>query len=443
MRKSVGYHQKLLAYVFLSMFLLFMMPTSVFADVFVNILAVNGTDEAKEKDVKQYLPKELTAEDILESPGLKVDYDVNEGAYFVYGKIALGPKESKKIQIRVRDIWLVAKDEIEDIREQVDIGLNRIKETEYYDTGLIKKDTLLDRLDFIVKQEEQYADNVNKRIDHHRIYEKEMQEIRSNSLSVKYWRSKPPAAGEADVISFIIEMENSKKDETISTEDQKHYLPPEVKPENIVDLQGFEVKYDAIEGKSYLTKKEVLKPGQTKRYTIGIVDVWNVAPSEIDYLKSRTEKAFKLLEKTTFFDSAQYLVENISKNLKRVEETQQVSRQIKEHIGTYRVNLGRYESAERDVEALEDLLEAAREELERSQLKKVLQKIKSIKGIAEIAKSIFKKPENNTAWKIIAGIVIFVGVLSFIHFVLWGQRSKDVPIKREEEEQEKEEEQKV
>jgi len=50
--------QKVVAFSFV--FLLFIgFVFSVSADVYVNILAVNGTDEAKDREIRQLLPKEL------------------------------------------------------------------------------------------------------------------------------------------------------------------------------------------------------------------------------------------------------------------------------------------------------------------------------------------------------------------------------------------------
>src|SRR5437879_658475 len=91
-----------------------------FADLYMSIFAVNGTDAPKEKEIKQFLPKELKAEDILDSEDLKVDYDVNEGAYYVHGKISLGPKESRTLKIRIRDVWRFNEENIADIKKQID-----------------------------------------------------------------------------------------------------------------------------------------------------------------------------------------------------------------------------------------------------------------------------------------------------------------------------------
>lgn len=396
------------------------------ADIIVNIFAVNGTEETQEKDINFQLPSELKAEDILDTQGLDLEYNVNEGAYFVKGKIELGPKESKTIKIRAKDIWKVDEGQVDEIKKQIETSLKNLEDSEYYNTGKIKKDSLNQRLDFILQQQERFSDNVERRMDQFRTYADELNDIRNNSVSVKYWRSKPPAPQEAGTVKFTFGLENVTN-ETVNTKNKKHYLPSEVKPEHIVELQGFEVRYDALQGKSYLSKEEELKPGESKRYSIDIVDVWNIDQQKIDNLKDRTRKAYKLLENTKYVENANFLVANIKKNLEGIEKSQEQEKEIREHISAFRFNEDRFDSAKKDVKTLEEILDAVREELERSPLRNVLQRIKSLKSLADIAEAIIgKKPSKKDAWKWITGIIIFVGVVAIIHFAFWGARSKGI-----------------
>ncbi len=395
-----------------------------FADLYINILAVNGSDRNKEKDIKYTLPKDLTAEDILDTAGLTLDYDVNQAAYVISGKVNLNAKETKTFKVRIRDIWRVEEKQVEDIKKQIDENLKRIQNTEYFDVGKIRKESLLQRLNFIAAEQEKFADNVETRIDRYRTYADELSKIRNDAVSISYWRTKAPEIKDSSIFKFVIEVVNAS--EKPKTSEEKHYLPAEVKPEHIVDLQGFDIHYDPNKSQSYLSKNVELLPNERKRFEIGIFDIWNVNQTEIENLKSRTSKAHKLLENSEYIDSANYLVANIKENLDKIEASQNVERNIYEHISAFRVNQKRFESAETDVKALEDLLEALRENLERSQLKNVLKKVTSLKSVADIAEAIFgTKPSANTAWKIIAGIMIFVGGYTFMHFIVWGRRSKD------------------
>ncbi len=82
-------------------FLYLGMHSVVFADVYINVVAVNGTSANKTSSIKFDLPGELTAEDILDTNGLQLDYDVDDANYFVYGDVTLNPKESKTFRIHL------------------------------------------------------------------------------------------------------------------------------------------------------------------------------------------------------------------------------------------------------------------------------------------------------------------------------------------------------
>ena len=379
--KKLKYFFRVVIVIFAFMFVA--VPCS-FSDVYINILAVNGTDEKKEKDVKEYLPSELRSEDILDTGELSATYDATKGAYYVHGKISLDAKETKTIKVLVRDIWEFKPEDVAGIKEQIDASIVRLNGTEYYDYALIKKENLLKRLDFVV-DEQNRTEDVGTRIDRFRVYSSEMERIRANSLSVKYWRAKLPDARDTNILKYNIEVENPF-DGPITTEDRKYYLPTEVMPEHLVNLQDFQVRYDIEKGQSFLSKSEELKPKEIKKYEIGIIDVWNIEHSEIENLKLRAANVYKLLEPTEYLNSANYLMASIKKNLDGVETSQSQEKDIKEYISSYRSNLVAFDKAKNDVEALESLLEAVRENLERSKVKNVLKRVRSFKNVAEIAK---------------------------------------------------------
>lgn len=118
---------------------IFLLAGYVFAQVTVNILAVNATDQPREKDISYVLPADIGVNDILDSNGLEVDYSVDDSAYYVHGKVVLDPKETKTLKIRMRDVWLIDETEIGKIEEQIDKNLDRLKNTEHYESGIKKK----------------------------------------------------------------------------------------------------------------------------------------------------------------------------------------------------------------------------------------------------------------------------------------------------------------
>ncbi len=262
----------------------------VFAQVTVNILAVNGTDKPREKNVEYLLPSDISAADVLDAAGLKVDYKIESGAYYVHGSVQLGPKESKTFKIRLRDVWRIDEKQIEKVKEQIEKSANLLKGTEYEQEAGPKKEALLNRINYILDQQQQFADNATKRIERFKVYEAELSKIRSDSVSINYWRSLPPEEKDRNIIRLVVETD-SPSDNAKTTYLHKHYLPSEVKPEHVVYPQGFDVGYDDARQQLFLSKEEEFQPGEKKKYNIDILDVWTVPQTDIENLKNRTRYA--------------------------------------------------------------------------------------------------------------------------------------------------------
>jgi hypothetical protein len=393
------------------------------ADIIINVLAINGAGEKRETPIRFVLPPDLKAEDIADTDGLTLQYDVNEGAYVAQGSVSLDPKATKAFRIKVRDVWRVTPQDVEAIKKQVDEAydkLGRVGDQEKTDR---LRRQLLDRLDFLVAQQTANTDTVEKRIDAYRIYEDRLNDIKRDALSVDYWRSNPDEAMAAKLVRMVIEVENPATQPAQKIE-EKQYLPVEVKPEYILNREDFDVKFDEEKQKPYLYKEEELAPGQKKRYEITIKDVWYVRQTEINYLKQRAKYALDFLKESRFEKTAQYLFDRAGEKLSSIEASQEIQREIYEHISAFRLNMRVFEGARKDVEDLEKLVAIYREELEKTKVKNVLQKVRSLKGVAEISDSIFKKkPKMNTTWQMIGWILLFVGIYTVIHFAIWSIRS--------------------
>lgn len=407
--------------------------TPVAADVIINILAVNGTDATKEKQIRELLPREIRQEDILDTAGLDTAYDVEMEAYRVVGTVNLDPKESRTFRIRLRDVWRIDPAAINQIREQIDHSFEQVEGTEYFDSAKIKKESLEKRLDYILSEQSRNADNAGQRIGRYRTYEKELSQIRNNAVSIKYWRSKPPGPDEADVFRLLLQAENPSLVKAV-TKEQKHYLPKEVKPEHVVETAGFEIRYDPLRGQSYLWREETLEPGETKRYEVGIIDIWRIRQQKIDNLRERSGETYRFLENTQYKDNADFLMASIKRNLESVEKSQAITKSIDRHILDYRANQEYYVQAEHDVAALEDLLEVVREKLVRSRMENVLDRVKSLNSVKDVSNYL----TDSYSWLLKDGLAILwvVGFAIFaliIAFIVSLTKSKDVKIEDTEE----------
>ncbi|MDE2028787.1 MAG: hypothetical protein KGJ11_09640, partial [Candidatus Omnitrophica bacterium] len=112
-----------------------------------------------------------------------------------------------------------------------------------------------------------------------------------------------------------------------------------------------------------------------------------------------------------------------------IEDSQGVTRPILEHISAYRTNKTTYNSARTDVETLEKLVSVFREDLEKSKVENILQKIQGLRGVADVSKVMFnKKFESATAWSFIGWILLAVGLVTVLSLGVAMLRAKDKKI---------------
>lgn len=418
---------------FLLFFGIFLLcPCTAGAQLTLNLVAVNASDQPKVVNVRQFLPRELSREDIIDVGSLKLDYDVDQGAYYVYGNMEFQPKESRTFKVAVKDVWMIDQEEIDILKKQLDDNLTLMKGKENYDIAVQAKEKLSAQLDYILAQQTNYSQNIERRIEEYRAYTSTLDDIRVKAFSLDFFQHEAKGAleevEETKTIKLVLEIKNPS-DKLEKTFQQKHYLPKEILTEHIVDAQGFEVRYDEEKRRSYLSKEEKFKPGEVKKYEIVIKDVWHLSAGRLEGLKARVDIALKEIQGTLYEDSGHYLVNRVNANIDQILNSQTEGQAIQEYIGAYRVNRKRYDSAEKDVQKLEQMLSIVRakklEELEKGKVKNILQKLKALSGLANLSEAVFKKGISVTnTWRYIFATIIFLVIFTAWHFIVWMQRSK-------------------
>jgi len=410
---------------------LFLAVQPVQADLTINLVAVNATENPKKVPVKYNLPEELEPDDVVDTGPLKLDYDVNKGTYTVSGEFEFQPKESKTYKVVVKDVWKIDPDEIELLKTQLIENLTLLEGADYYDDAVGAKDLITARLDFILAQQNKYSQDIGRRIEEYRAYVKELEDIRKKIFSLDSLQAEAKSLDDVErdkTVKLLIEVQNPSKTESKVVK-QKHILPKEIREEHVVDSKGFDVRFDNDKEAAYLAKEDEFKPAETKKYEIEIKDVWQFPISKTDALLSRAQTAFDEIAESTFVDSGKYIFDAIKAKLGEIRDTQQQNLSIKEHIGVYRVNIKRFERAEDDVQKLEQMLAIVRakklEDFEKGKVKNILQKMQALKGLAQLSEAIFKKGISVTmTWRIITGTLIFISFFTTWHFFLWAKRSK-------------------
>ena len=177
----------------------------------------------------------------------------------------------------------------------------------------------------------------------------------------------------------------------------KTYLPKETKPEDILDKADLEVAYDTQQGSYFVYGDFNLEPGELLEKDVELVDIWNVSASEIESLRSETAQLKDLLSKTEFAERADFLKESIESKLARIVENQlNAPANPERHISDYREHLRILESAKEDMLLARSLLSEA----------------KSFPTVV--------------VWRLIIGIIIFLGILGISFYFIWHKQLKSI-----------------
>jgi len=397
----------------------------------INLVAVNAKDEAKQTDVKYYLPRELTPADILDPGELKVDYDVDKAQYFVYGTFSFKAKESRTFKVRVKDVWRVTDQEIDVMKTQLNENFSFIdKNTKNYDEILAAKNKISDQLDFILAQQKTYSKDIGRRIEEYRAYKKMLDQVRTNAYNLDFLKEEGlemATKSRVGTVRLTIQVTNPEDQE--KTIQHKHYLPEEVRAEQVLDKQGLDIRYDEKKGKSYLVKEESFKPHETKKYEIVLKDIWVFPLTKVDVIEQRAKTSYEELKDSMYADSGKFLFDSIMEKLTAIRDSSKEDLPVAQHIGMDRINERRYAEAKNDLDRLEQMTAVVRakklEQMEHNKVKNVLDRLKALRGLQSLSQALFKKGISVTVtWRIIFGTMAFIGLFTGYHFFLWSKRSK-------------------
>ena len=156
------------------------------ADMVMKVLIVNPSDtEVKEYDIRNPLPPEVKAEHVLETDGLKVEYDSQAGTYVLVGHVTLKPKESLTKRILIQDVWVVDVERLTAFRRDTGEIVEKLKGGTYYAQGQIMADAIERRLSDIERVQQESFLSPAQHINHYRESMKQLQMVESDLVSLR------------------------------------------------------------------------------------------------------------------------------------------------------------------------------------------------------------------------------------------------------------------
>lgn len=134
-----------------------------FNSVEINFLITNPIDKAQTIKFSAFLPEEAKPENIMDSDGLKVEYDPNAKTYFVSGEISLGPAQTITKKVEMKDIWVFDETELNLIKQQAQDILKTLEGTQFKSQGIILKGDIESTINIILSKQK---DSYNSPQDH-------------------------------------------------------------------------------------------------------------------------------------------------------------------------------------------------------------------------------------------------------------------------------------
>ena len=146
-------------------------------------------------------------------------------------------------------------------------------------------------------------------------------------------------------------------DLTNRTTTLQSYLPPKVRPEHIVDLDGMELSYDLQHSRYRVSKYLELRPGTARTYAVRFHDIWTVPTQYVDRLEQHIGSLQTKLpaENAAVSSAAAGALDEIKAIRERQDSNAARLVRIDKHVQAYNTNVLALEQVVAAARRLEDM----------------------------------------------------------------------------------------
>ena len=212
----------------------------------------------------------------------------------------------------------------------------------------------------------------------------------------------------------------------------KYSLVEEVKANDVVDAGGLKVGFDFEQSRYYMFKDDVhLNPAEKKTFEVTLRNRWVIDKLHVLTMRVHVEDMISALQGKEGFEKARQIQEDIQNGINQLLERKSGSEFTEDYVVSFREDTRKLRQAERQIEEMESILvdsgvvpamnaEVKEKLCEQERKKKAVAEASGAQG-SEVMKefkllagTIFLGKSASTAaiWKIIFGIIIFLGILS-------------------------------
>jgi hypothetical protein len=200
-------------------------------------------------------------------------------------------------------------------------------------------------------------------------------------------------------------------------------LPPEVKPEHVLDADGLKVDYDSQAGTYILVGRVTLKPKESVTKRVLLEDVWVIPADRFSSFRRELSDIMQKLTDTSYEERGQILHQAIERRLSEIEESQeQPFVHPVQHITRYREDMKSMQMVEAELVSLRQLMVMAA--LNPQQPKE--QPVVVIEGAGATGGGEAEKGGLSilATWRLIFIILGLLGFVSLSFFLVWQRQLK-------------------
>jgi len=231
----------------------------------------------------------------------------------------------------------------------------------------------------------------------------------------------PMASAHAELVLKLLVVNPSETD--AKDFDIRSPLPPEVKPQHVVDTDGLKVDYDAREGVYVLVGSVRLKPKETLTKQVVIEDVWMVPAERFSSLRRETLEIQAKLGGTPYAERGDMMIRAVERRLIEVEDGQdQPFLNPMQHITRYREDLKTLDMVETDMVSLRQLMVMAA--LNPAQKPSPVLAMDDGSGAAEAGGHEAGGLSILATWRLIFIVIGLLGFISISFFLIWQRQLK-------------------
>ncbi|MDD3295338.1 MAG: hypothetical protein PHG20_11700 [Geobacteraceae bacterium] len=412
-------------------------PVLAESEVKFKVLAVNPSDTQSIKaKISQSLPPEIDpSRDLIDKAGLEVVFNPDNNVYALSGEVELKPRETKTLNVRVRDVWQITAEEVEETKQNLEAQIQGLKGTKYHDTAKLLYEKTQESIERILEEQGKSV-GMKQHIELYRAHVQQLQDIKANALSLAAMRrledEKKQGVAEA---RFMIVAENpSSEPKTMSV---RSVLPKEVQAEDVLEKQDFSLLFDEAKKVYILEKQDQFSANETKKYIITIRDIWRIPDDEIKFTGEQAKKLADFFRGSSFSKYAEdqgKMVQDILAGISKVQAELESSLALEDRMRAYVLNTQQMNIAKAKLRNLQQLIqEVPLKKDDASILEKIkyfVKKLADTKDVVLVAMGF--KPDAPATWWLILGIIAFLGVIAVSFYFVWIkqlQKNKFAPSK--------------